>query len=503
LVDEIVAIKLRKLRERNVIRFVLAALVVGLSTPGLAQDLFGNPFAGAASYRSERGDLSDARYRVRYEVTQVQRGGDAQTREVTIDVADDWALFRNGDLVTLYDYRLNRVFTLGGGSFTTTNGMADVTFRVMERQNRAYLQRVTDVAANRSEFPDACDAESELGLVIPGAAAGQTEFRENRGVVSLRCGGREIGSVTLGDGAAAPAAFWPTMYRALVTHPVLHRRARESGRAPRQIQITFREVGGVSTRSWRLAAVETVSVPYPLDSSLQNTTTAVMDLLVPGAGQIGADAVAGRALSGAPTLESWDDHLRSLSRNEGEAAAAMLVNPTFNMFPEVGCDSGRQYVLCDLVRNIRTLSDPAPWAVIEVGMAEQQGDSAAAIAAMQRAQASPHRDHPALGAAFALAILRFDDNALAQARSAGVPLDIDTLQNRALLAMPYTVAYWTDVGDRFGRNYEWPSAFLFYDVAYSLPMPSAVANNRALADKRRQMQRIRTDFSDAFLPASP
>lgn len=294
------------------------------------------------------------------------------------------------------------------------------------------------------------------------------------------------------------------MYVAMPTHPALHRRVRESGHAPERLSIGYRDGGDMPVqRAWRLLAVETASTPYPLEANLRNATADMIDQLIPTAGQIGAEAVAGRALGGAPTLQSWDAHLRDVMRRDGEAAAAMLLNSSFNMFPELQCGSSDRYTTCDLISRLREMQDPAPWAVIEIGMREQRGDNAGAIAAMQRAQASPQRDHPALGAAFALALVRFDEAALAQARAANLPLDIVALQNRALLALPYNPAYWTDAGDRYGRAYAWPNAFMFYDVAFSLPMPSAIARNPALVSKRTQMERIRRDFPEAFLPATP
>jgi len=488
------------------LRFVLTMFFMMLaSSPAQAQPLFANPFAEAETYRSERGAATEARYRVRYEAMHAERGGPPVVREVVIDVGPDWSLVRQGEHARLYDFRLNRVFTIDDASFSTMNGLADVTFRIMERQNRSYLQRALSAAGVRGEAPDACDAESELGLVIPGAPdAGVTEFRERRGALSLWCGEREIGSFTPGDGAAAPAAFWPTMYAAMTTHPTLHRRMRQTGRAPAQMEISFREATtGLTRRAWRLIAVETISTPYPLTASLRNATADTVDQLVAGAGRIGAEAVSGRANGGPPTLESWDRQLRALSRREGDAAAAMQLHATFNMFPELQCSAGQQHAACELVRGVRALADPAPWAMFQIGAAEQAGNPADSIAAMRRAQASPLRDHPALGASFALALLQFDQAQVAEARAANLPTDVTALQNRALLASPYNPAYWTDVGDRFGRVYEWPSAFLFYDVAYALPMPSAVARNPALAAKRGQMERIRRDFPDAFLPATP
>jgi hypothetical protein len=261
-------------------------------------------------------------------------------------------------------------------------------------------------------------------------------------------------------------------------------------------------------RSWRLISVAAVATPYPLADTLRNATGEVLDReFAPGIGQVAADAVAGRAQGGAPTAQSWGDHLNDIARREGNAAAAMLVLPTYNMFPELEgtCGQSNAHPVCPLNRDIRAIArdDPAPLALLEVAMAEQERDPAAAIAAMQRAQGSPHRSHPALGASFALALIRFDEAALAQARAANLPTDADMLQADALRALPYNPAYWTDVGDRFGGAYDWFTAFIFYDVAFSLPMPSAVSSHRVLVSKRQVMERIRRDFPDASLSATP
>lgn len=472
--------------------------------PAAAQTLFVNPFADAATYRGQRGATSDAQYRVRYEVTRVTRGGAPAVTELTLDVADNWALAREGDVTRLYDFQLNRVFTLNADSFTSMNALGPLVFRLMERQNRTYLGRIVAAAGAQNQLPDACDAESELAVIIPSATdTPSTEWRERRGVFTLRCAGREIGGFTAGDGAAPPAAFWPVMFAEMSTHPALHRRVRESGLAPAQMNISFRDGGNAqSQRAWRLTGAETVATPYPLTASLRNATADAMDQLAPGVGSAGAEAVAGRHLGGVPTLQSWDAHLREISRRDGEAAAAMLVGNTFNMFPELQCARPEVHTACDLIFKARRMPDPGPWATIEISVAEQRSDNAGAIAAMTRAQNSQFRDHPALGAAFALAILKFDANAIEQARAANLPLDIAALQNRALAAFPYNPGYWTDAGDRYARNYEWPIAFMFYDVAYALPLAS-VPNNPILVAKRAGMEQIRRDFSDAFLPVSP
>jgi hypothetical protein len=73
--------------------------VIGLAlmaAPAFAQPLFGNPFSTAAAYRAERGDLSEAHYRLRYEATVSKPGAADTTREIVIDVAPDWSLTRDG-----------------------------------------------------------------------------------------------------------------------------------------------------------------------------------------------------------------------------------------------------------------------------------------------------------------------------------------------------------------------------------------------------------------------
>ncbi|MBY0564927.1 MAG: hypothetical protein K2P58_12160 [Hyphomonadaceae bacterium] len=487
------------------IRRTLAAASAALFAPcaAMAQPLFDNPLAEASVYLLQRGQPSEATYRLRYEVTRVERGEDPITSELTLDIGPDWSVWRDGTLTVLLDFRLNRTFVLDHDRFTTVNGAADLTFRVMERLNRSHLQGILTAAGAGGQLPNACDAETELGLVIPSANASPTSVRSRRNRVVLQCAGRDVGSYAPSD-SAPPPAFWPTMNAIMLVHPALYRHARSSGRAPSELTASFQVMPGPrSSRSWRLIAIEEVAVAYPLTSHLRNETARGLDQLVPGAGQAATDVIAGRAPGGTLTLESWDRHMQAISQSQGEAAAAMLFSVTFNMFPDLRCDGPAQLHACDLLARVRTMSDPAPWAIIEIGIAEQEDNVPRAIEAMQRAQGSPHRDHPALGAAFALAVLQFDQAALDRARGAGLPTDVPSLQNQALLALPYNPGYWTDVGDRFARDYDFRAAFLFYDIAFSLPLPSALTRNQALAAKRANAARIRRDFPDAFLTPTP
>jgi hypothetical protein len=489
-----------------ILRACLTALVV-LCAPmaAFAQPLYGNPLSDADTYRATRTATPDATYRIRYEV--ITTGHNAGTREVIFDIASDWSLTRDAQSATLHDFQLNRIFQINGDSFTTMNGLAALVFRVTERQNRDYLRRVLSTAGAGATMPDDCDADTELGLAIPGATSeSRVEVRESHAATGILCDNREIGSFTPSDGATPPAAFWPTAFYHMTAHPELRARIRASGRPPAALEARYRLTGSTeASESWRLLAVETVATPYPLNASMHNATAAQLDgLVAPGAGQMAGDAIAGRALGGAPTLQTWDAHVRDVERSEGRAAAAMLLLPTSNMFPEFSCAGRNSLRLCAIANGLRGIDDPAPLALLEIAMAEQRGDSAAAIAAMQRAQTSPLRDHPTLAASFALALLKFDDAATAQARAANLPTDARALQARALMYLPYNPAYWTDVADIYARNYDFPTAFLFHDVAFSLPMPSALAApGGVLHGRRTQLERIRRDFPDASLLTTP
>jgi hypothetical protein len=486
----------------------LFGVIVGLAPFSATAQLFANPFAEPAAYLQSRGAApAEATYRVRYEVTRTEPDQTPAVAQVIIDVAPDWSLTREGESAVLRDFRSGRTFMLQGDTFTSMNSMADIVFRVMERQNRTYLQRLMSAAG--AEISDACDADTELGVTI-GDVQGAPEFVERGRTVELHCSGRIVSSFTPSDNAAPPPAFWPTMFTMMTTHVGIFRTARDAGRVPSQLDVSFRLAPNVERRrSWRLIAVETVATPYPLTPNLRNATSEIIDReFVAGIGQVAVDAVAGRAQGGPPTLQSWGAHLTDVARREGDAAAAMLVMPTYNMFPELEgtCTNAapQEHPICPLNRNLRTIanSDPAPWALLEVAMAEQERNSSAAIAAMTRAQRSRYRDHPALNAAYALAVLRFDDAAMAEARAANLPTDVDALQASALHALPYAPSHWGDVGDRFASGYDYLTAFVFYDVAYSLPMPSAVTRHRALTSKRDVMARIRRDFPEAGLPST-
>jgi hypothetical protein len=467
-----------------------------------AQDLFSDPFVSAEALLSQRGVVpSNATLRLRYEAS-----GDAKNASVLVlDVAPDWVHVRRGELQTLHDFRLGRVIDLRGGTFVSTNIMADVAFRVYELQNRAHLVRVLRSAGAKNPSLDDCDAQTELGLSLPSVGdAVPVEAKQSAAVTTLECNGRVVGLFESGTEDPAPTGLWPVLARHMTMHPALRARLAAEGRAPRRVEAFYRVGNERKTPMWRLVSAERIAASYPLASNLTNATAgSINDGVAPGLGRIAVEAVAGRAQGGAPTLASWDALTRRLAAERGPGAAALSVRPALNMFPDMAqaCQRGTQLAMCDALRDIGTTAqaDGAVRALLDITRAEQRGQTSEATVAMSHARSSPLADHPALGASFALALLSGGDKMRQQAAAAGLPSDVKSLQVRALQAYPYNPGYWTDLGDYFARKYELYIAYLLYDVAFSLPMPDAQRGNKALGGKRDLAARMRADFPAFFL----
>jgi len=480
----------------------LAFLVAGASQAS-AQEVFGNPFASAEALRTERGALPDATLRLRYEASGDAKAGQPPG-ELVIDVAPDWAHVRRAGHQTLYDFRLGRALELRHGDFVSQNMISEVVFRVYERQNRGVLAQVLRSAGSGDQM-DGCDAETELGVALPAlkepAAA---ELKQSGATTTLECNGRVVGVLESGTADGVPAALWPVLARVMMMHPALQARAAETGRAPLRLQAFFRIASERKALSWRLVSAETIAAPYPLAANLANATAGLInEKVAAGLGDLAAEAVAGRAQGGPPTLASWEAEVGRLEREKGPAAAAFAVWQTFNMFPQAvqACQSGATSPLCNSLRSLGTTAttDAAVRALFEIIKAEPLRRPADAVAAMLAARSSPLADHPALGAAFALALQSGGDGVRKQAQAAGVPSEAKPLHVRALQAYPYNPAYWTDLGDHFARGYDLWTAYALYDVALSLPMPDAQRANVALSGKRSLAARIRGDFPAFFL----
>ena len=263
---------------------IQALIVAGLTglvvSPALAQPLFANPLDTPEGYREGRGATPDAKHRIRYEVTETQGSGASEVYEVTIDVASNWSLYRKGEIAVLNDFGLNRIFTLEGDTFSTVNGMSNLVFRVMERQNRTYLKDVLAAATAGEPMITDCQSDSELGLSLPMQKSDSIlRFGDRQGFTALICDGADVGGFTAGS-ASAPPALWPSLFHIAPMHPALLKRMRETGAVPATFE-TERTAGDTTIkRSFRLVDVESVSASYPLTDDLRNTTAETFDNLI-------------------------------------------------------------------------------------------------------------------------------------------------------------------------------------------------------------------------------
>jgi hypothetical protein len=481
---------------------VLVLLATGARLAA-AQEPFGDPFASAETLRKRRGDMADATLRLRYEVS-----GDLNAEQakggLVIEVAADWAHVQRLGHRALYDFRLGRVLDLSEGGFVSSNLVGNVAFRIYERQNRTMLA-ATLRGAGAGEQISACDSDTELGLAIPGAKdTAAIAIKRSDKEVALECNGGVIGAFQPGSGDAAPAALWPVLAHVIALHPALRSELIKDGRVPGHIKSAFAVTGVRKETSWRLVSAEAVSVPYPLDASLKNGTAAWINKAVaPGLGDLAAAAVAGHAEKGPPTLASWEAEVSRVAKTKGAAAAVFAAWPALNMFPQVAqvCKSAPESAVCGSIRGLAATAqtDAAVRALLQIIQAEQGRRPGDAVAAMLTARSSPLADHPALAAAFALALQGGGQSMAQQARAAGLPSDAKALHVRALQAYPYNPAYWTDLGDYFARGYDLFTAYALYDVALSLPMPDAQRGNTVLTAKRRLATRIQADFPAFFL----
>jgi len=189
---------------------------------------------------------------------------------------------------------------------------------VFERQNRAALTHVLR-GAGAADAMDACDAETELGVAIPMGAT-----------TTLECDGRVVGSLEEGLGDRAPAALWPVLARETTMHPALQARISAGGPAPKRLEAFFKIASDRKALSWRLISAERSlsMIPNPLAGNLINATAAsINEAVAPGLGDVAAEAVAGRALGGPPTLASWDTEVARVAKEKGAAAAVLAMWP--------------------------------------------------------------------------------------------------------------------------------------------------------------------------------
>jgi hypothetical protein len=498
------------------------------------EHLFLNPFLGAEDYLLLRGDASEAALTLRYELTKTVAGEAEPPVQFVLSLAGDWALVRLGERVSLLDYRLNRRFEVDeqSSSFVSTNLADSVVVRVFERLNRESIRRIVDVAGGNDKVPDdACDSSTELGIVLPALTTDRTDrvlddgslepvenattpivheiaIRHEGQSIIAACNDRDVGRFDPSDITDLPSSFWPTLISSLPVHPALFGEALKLGHGPQLLQSNYRTLGHDVTIALRLTGSDERTIPYPLTPAYRNTTQAWLAAkLTEPTAALAYAAVAGMAGGGAPKLEEWDDKLRELAADGTGTKASMAVLVTFSMFPELikACRSGAAFAACEAAQGLRKAEslDPAVSGLITIALGEQRGPPERSLDGMRLATRSrSNGDHPALKAAFALALMRYPPPFQEKAKQLGLPTDPGELIRAALSAYPYNPAYWTDLGDLYLAQWDITTGLVLFDIAMSLPIPGAAPGHPVLDSKRAMVSEIRADFPDYAVPVN-
>jgi hypothetical protein len=488
---------------RYVWGLLLAVVLVASPAAALAQQASFNPFADAEAVMGQRGVSPNATLRLEYRHGESVNGAPRTETTVTFLVASDWALVQQGESSRLLDFRLGRYFDIGGDgkTFVAKDLTTPVAVMVTQLQNRMRLLSV--LKGPEPTIFDECDAETEWAITIPNSGAAKPVVTPTPGGGgAFVCNGRQMGAFAGGAGISPPAAFWPAMALSINMHPTLLRAARASDRAPSAVSAAWRGSRNVDN-AWTLTKTEAVDAPYPLTAGMTSANAAEIDkaLGAAGVGAIAAEAVAGRALGGPPTLENWDRTVAAAAR-KSPAEAALLFPMSLNMFPalEADCRAGARLAICAVLRALPETrhADPAVRAILEIIVMEQRGQVSGVVDAMVAARASPLATHPALMQSYALALLKFDPPQRKRARAAGLPVEPLQIMAQTVKSYPYNPAYWTDIAGVFASVFDWHKAGWLYDVALGTPMPQAQANNAVLRNVRQFRARLRADFRQYF-----
>ena len=473
-----------------------------------AETTFANPFLSAEAYRAARPTLPAAELRLTYD----RSGRDARGPDIggktVLTLASDWAMIEADGSVILYDFRLQRMFTIDAtaGTFLSNNMNSWVYFKVMERQNRAAMEAGMRAAGLEDQFPGGCDADTELGVVLgdPELAA-DVAVTASDDTIEVTCDGRAIGRVELGTESVAPVAFWPTLALTYKLHPTLLAAIRDRGLVPTLIRSTFKSFDRDANIVWDLASAEPVDTPFPLVASLRNIVAENRAVNIPeDLAKLAQAAASGTAGTGPPKADDWAAHLESLARSDPPAAALALV-PTIHSFPELlqDCVPKPDGTVCRLLRDFAALTaaEPALRAAMQVAFLDYGEPNAAAtvLAAMLATREGLHSGDPNLSGIYGLALSRFGEQQREEFANNGLESDPDVLLLVALNAFPYDPEYWFSLAvDRLDQ-WDIEAAFLFLDTAMSLPMPEAVQGHSGLQQLLTIVHRIHADFPAFYL----
>ncbi len=337
---------------RSLILFLLAAAM--FAAPARADEApapIANPSLLPASILALRGPETDpAQLRLAFERT--RDGRPEPPLEVWVG-ADYFALI-DGARETIYDLRLRRrlVIDRKAGSMTNFSLYGDVIFRQIELTRRVELEKALRQDPEQTEVPESLDPfwiESEVGLVVPGAAPAKIERHDrNDGGASFMYGDREVASFAAGSHKIPRRlrhSYGAFLRHALPLHPAIAAAIGDTDYVPAELDFVSEAKGERQKIALRLVQADDTKDAFPLSAGLS------LQLLPPGGDDANVtllrqvlnpmiEALAGRADGGPRSVAAYRQQIDDALQGGRRFEAALLLT-------ELALQRGRGAVACD------------------------------------------------------------------------------------------------------------------------------------------------------------
>lgn len=443
---------------------LIVMLLAGLPLAGHAAPVIAGPQATAANIRTSRGNAAQQLLRLNFQ----QAGDEANGTELTLDLASDYIRVRTGKSDDIFDYKLRRHFELDDSrrSFTNVSLYAEIAFRALEAANRLYLGKVlAQAGVQNAAIPTTPAAiESQLGIASPNfPVVTLQQNNDPSGAVSFVDGTTPFGSVRFGNARFSEIErrnFDRFLHDAIVVSPQIADAVGSDGRIPNALVYASWKANDRSNVTLRLNGIAHVTEPFPLPADYSSG----FDSPTPQSGTLRAlfplmrDAVAGKALSGPRTVDSYLEAILRAAKNGASLQVTVLsLELTLQHGRSAVCSPNTASDRCNsLLEALRSSSgDPQAQKLGRALSVSQVPDAAERITLLKQIDRSQLTDPYLLDLFIANDLGR--DEAAAE------------LFANAIRGNPYLSGAYKDFGDYFYRQFDTWSAWTLYDMARNLP----------------------------------
>ncbi|MDP2124554.1 MAG: hypothetical protein Q8J92_09235 [Parvibaculum sp.] len=460
---------------RKVLAAILTVLLpVWMPATVSASDLFSaGPLATAVQIRGHHANSGTAGYRIVYETATDGK----KTAPSEILLAADYIEIKNKGRHAIVDFKLRRLIQLyeTERSFANLSLYGDVAFRMAEAINRQYLRQVLQgmdfkATSNAVDAFDPFWAGAELGLADPAEPHPEIDRRTDAdGTIRFSYKGKEVAVATPSD-RRVPAALQKRSLQALRSiaslHPDILDAIATDGRLPQNISYIRRPPNGEEqqvTLTLSSEAVATASYPLPagytsdlMRDFVGGPDNEALGTLMP----VMLQAIAGTYGSGPRTTASYKAAIGQAMDSGRSFHALVLALELSLQRGEFLQSCGPADASCYTFPNIVTAarSDSRGSALLR-SLELDQTDPAAAT---REREGIDRRDVPSgyLIGAFLGNGLVTQNTRRPEARQ---------LLHEAMRGNPYVASFYKDLGDYHSRAFEYPTAWLLYDLGRLVP----------------------------------